>query len=121
MPATVLATSPKTPSGANFMISVVMPQGVRDDGDELSAILTAANGSVPLPPHPPSAALRSPSRTTFFFLDVSAQGPLVLQLRHPKARDHRQEITPRRGGVRELADIRLESKEAAGSTESATR
>lgn len=109
---TVEISRPEPPSASSqdLMVSVQMPEGQLDKDLQISAVLAPRNASRPLPPQPPTAALRTNYRTTFFFLDVDARDQLELNVRHPEALPQRQEISPLQGGVRELPDIVLEAQ-----------
>jgi hypothetical protein len=101
--------TPPTADAQNVMVSVQIPEGMEGDTEQISVLLAPTrDASRPLPPQPPTAALLTNYRATFFFLDVEAREPLELQVRHPKAQSHRQELSPLPGGVRELPDVVLE-------------
>ena len=109
---TVELSRPEPPAAEHqdLMVSVQMPEGMADEGEELSAVLTPFDSSSPPAPQPPTAALRTLYRATFFFLDASAREPLVLEIRHPEFLTHRQELSPLPGGVRELPDVVLKPR-----------
>ena len=101
---------PPTAEHQDLMVSVQMFDGMTDERDELSAVLRPFDPSSPMVPQEPTAAFRTHQRATFFFLDASARELLVLGIDHPQARAHRQELSPQRGGVRELPDVVLEPR-----------
>lgn len=94
---------PPTPDRQSLVISARLPDfRDRDGHDELVVELLDPRLRATTPPLAPDATLAQGQRATAFFLDVAAEHPVELSIRHPSLRSATEPVEPEGGSVREV-------------------
>jgi len=102
---TVALPVPEPPANGlqSLLVSARLPESFEPTAfEDLAAELVRPRSFSPVTPASPSARLLQGRNAVFFFLDVAAEEPFELSLRHPRLRSAAAPIEPAGGSAREI-------------------
>lgn len=103
--------SPPAADRQDFMVTALVEEGRIDDVEIFAATLRPlATPDDEVVPISPTASVGAEEWATFFFLNVSAENTLRLEIEHPQFRTSKRTLEPLPGEVREITGLELKPR-----------